>query len=462
MTGIKEEILEHIDVETFYLDYFPELELDATGQHEGNLVCPFHHSPTGNSHLSLNVHDGGKCHSAGCGEYWSDPLSFAYKYVTEVEGKKLAWKTHLKKMYSKYVHPLVPIKAIQFFHKELLENEEKKRFLLEERGIEERMIKYYTLGWDHDNDALTVPIKNEHGFFTDCRKVRFNVPDDQKQYKNLPFAQGHGKGGRLFPYENIYKDNLVLCEGETDAIVLNQHGFNAITTGSANAWKKVIPLFKGKHLIVAFDADEPGQKAANKLTEKLFPVNKSVINVVLPKKGMDITDYFVAGYTKEDFTKLIESSKSSEPRADTTRMEAKEETEEDGDVEGQDSYVVFNSLLALCDPKNHGVIGTVSAKVTAEKEAQYSIPKKIQVHCDMDYGEKCQGCPMQFQSGVSSFDCPEGSPQFLENINTSDDSIMRKYIPKSGAPAKNISSKKGHGCCPRDHAVKSHGKIQSW
>lgn len=340
----------------------------------------------------------------------------------------------MKDSYAKYVRPLISGKVVQYFHKELMEDNEKILFLEEERGITKNMIIYFTLGWDMNEDALTVPIKNDHDYYIDCRKIRFNLPEEEKSFKNLPFdwqlskkkkengEMTHGKGGRLFPYQNVTGGVLFLCEGETDCIVLNQHGFNAITTGSVNSWKRWLPLLKNKDIVICFDNDTAGIKEASKLQQKLYPVNKSVTNVELPKKGMDITDFFQAGYSSEDLNTLVESSK--------TERTVDEFEEEEGQVDTR-----FNSLLDLCNPKNHGVTGTVSCQLTAEKESQYTLPTKVNVHCDMDNGKKCQGCAMQLSCGVVSNPVTPGSPSFLEMVGTSDTNILKMFGPISGAPA---------------------------
>jgi len=349
----------------------------------------------------------------------------------------MSWDTYLKGAYAKHVRPIVPTKVVQFFHKELLQDNEKILFLKEKRGISMESIKFNVLGWDINEDALTVPVENEHEHYIDCRKVRFDLPEEQKMYKNLPFdwqltktkkdngEMTHGKGGRLYPYKNVYKKLLFLCEGETDCIVLNQHGCNAVTTGGVNSWKKWLPLLKNKDIVICFDNDSGGQNAAIKLKEKLYQYNKSVTNILLPKKGMDITDFFQAGYSAEDFQKLVESSTDETGRKQTVTDE--EETE--------DAAYQFTSLLDLCNPKNHGVTGTVDCQLTAEKESQYTLPTKVNILCDMDNGKKCQGCQMQITCGIASNDVPAGSPTFLEMIGTSDANILKMFGPISGAPA---------------------------
>lgn len=402
------------------------------------MCCPFHIS-AGETHLSLNIHSGGHCHSGKCGKEWTDPLSFEFKYLNEVMNKKITWKTYLKRSYAKHVRPLVANNVIQYFHKELLQDSDKIQFLKEKRGIELNMIKFFLLGWDMNEDALTVPVENEYEHYIDCRKIRFNLPADQKHLKNLAFdwqlakqkkANGertHGKGGGLFPYKNVYKNRMFLCEGHPDCIVLNQHGFAGLTAGGVNAWKKWLHLLKNKDIVICFDNDAngAGQKAAAKLAKKLYPVNKSVVNVVMPKEGMDITDFFLAGYSADDLNILVESSTEEKLKQPEEEEEVKE-----------DEIIKFNSLLDLCDPKNHGVTGTVTCKLTGKREVKYSIPTKIKLHCDMDFGKSCEGCQMQLKCGIDVYEIIPGSPTFLEMVDNSDRNIMSMFRPFSGAPTK--------------------------
>ena len=140
---------------------------------------------------------------------------------------------------------------------------------------------------------------------------------------------------------------------------------------------------------------------------------------------MDITDFFVMGYSSEDFQKLVDAEKMGKQDDDQgTKEKEKEDTPS------------FDSLLDLCDPKNHGLIGKVTCKLSAEKEVQYSIPKKLKIHCDMDWGQKCSGCPMQGKCGVDVNEIIPGSSDFLSMVNTSDINIMKLFRPLSGAPEK--------------------------
>ena len=64
----------------------------------------------------------------------------------------------------------------------------------------------------------------------------------------------------------------VICvEGEFDVSVLNMMGFNALTYGSVTGWYRqdvideLYPKLKGKKIIICFDDDPPGRKAAEKV-----------------------------------------------------------------------------------------------------------------------------------------------------------------------------------------------------
>ena len=67
------------------------------------------------------------------------------------------------------------------------------------------------------------------------------------------------------------------------------------------------PLFKDAIVYVLADNDEPGRRVADKICADLQEIAKSV-KVILPvpdiAKG-DITDYFEAGHSKEEFERLL-------------------------------------------------------------------------------------------------------------------------------------------------------------
>lgn len=110
-------------------------------------------------------------------------------------------------------------------------------------------------------------------------------------------------------------ENLFICAGEKDCLILNSRGFNAISFQSENtipAQALMSDLGKrAKSIFTVYDNDfdkknNPGQLAAAKLQEK-YP---DLINVCLPDNINDIADYFKQ-QNEANFEELIKVAKAN-------------------------------------------------------------------------------------------------------------------------------------------------------
>jgi hypothetical protein len=97
---------------------------------------------------------------------------------------------------------------------------------------------------------------------------------------------------------------IFLTEGEKDCDNLRSRGYTATTiSGSAEWTPELAEPLRGKDIIILADNDEPGAKKAKAAVSALFGIANSVKIVLLPDlppKG-DVTDYFEAGHTQEQF-----------------------------------------------------------------------------------------------------------------------------------------------------------------
>jgi hypothetical protein len=129
-------------------------------------------------------------------------------------------------------------------------------------------------------------------------------------------TKGHGSPIRLYPLEDLLEKNwkhVFICEGEWDAILLNQlleeagpgNEWGAVTgTGGAGSFRfEWIKNLIGRHIYFIYDVDEPGKAAvANHLNKYLLSSIRnneflSVRHVILPlagtKQEKDVGDYFL-------------------------------------------------------------------------------------------------------------------------------------------------------------------------
>nr|WP_303190617.1 VapE domain-containing protein [uncultured Blautia sp.] len=101
---------------------------------------------------------------------------------------------------------------------------------------------------------------------------------------------------------------IFIPEGEKDVNTLIKKGYAAFSCGGANDWNKnVSELCNGAEVIILADNDDPGKKLAATIEKDLKGISKSV-KIIVPMPDTpkaDITDYFEAGHTVEEFENLI-------------------------------------------------------------------------------------------------------------------------------------------------------------
>lgn len=103
---------------------------------------------------------------------------------------------------------------------------------------------------------------------------------------------------------------VFIPEGEKDVNTLSKQGYTAFTYGGVNDWQSEFStLVKGADVVILADNDKPGISVANTILNDIKPVVKSV-NIVVPMPDIpkaDISDFFEAGHTKQEFEELINS-----------------------------------------------------------------------------------------------------------------------------------------------------------
>lgn len=162
-------------------------------------------------------------------------------------------------------------------------------------------------GWEWSDDVITIPIFDTEG------KFLFNK---YRQLKgDAKFTADSGSHPTLYCAEHIKKLSwVVLCEGEPDCIRLWQEGIPAVTGtfGVATFSDKLAEPLRGKTVYICLDTDEAGQKGIAKYVEVLTKVNATPLILSLPNEYKDVSEYFTAGHTKEEFKGLKAGSISPE------------------------------------------------------------------------------------------------------------------------------------------------------
>ncbi len=195
---------------------------------------------------------------------------------------------------------------VEQYHKAL---PERIRTYLNQRCLTNEIIDRFKIGWT--GTAISIPIynkDNEYAFFKFRKNPLLNST------KGLRYWFTEGAQAELYGWENIInsKPLLIICEGEFDRLVLESKGIPAVTSTAGvktflDDW--IVCLKEVSNLYLCFDRDETSMIAASKLLEKL-PHAKFVSLSKLPQGKKDITDFFVAGNTIQDFNRLLKEAKT--------------------------------------------------------------------------------------------------------------------------------------------------------
>ncbi|MBQ8690170.1 MAG: DNA primase [Clostridia bacterium] len=245
------------------------------------------------------------------------------------------------------------VDAAKFFHAMLFGTHPKAKAALEyftvTRGLSIATIKHFGLGYAPDSydsmmkymlskgytrDELVegfFAVKTEKGTYFDNFRNRVMFPiidvsgnviafggrvmDDSKpKYRNTMDTPVFKKSRNLFALNfarTTGAESLILCEGYMDVIALHAAGFtNAVATlGTAITAEQARLMSRyTKKVIICYDADEAGQKAAQRALKMLGEVGLDVSVIRVP--GAKDPDEYIRAYGKDGFARVITESKS--------------------------------------------------------------------------------------------------------------------------------------------------------
>lgn len=162
---------------------------------------------------------------------------------------------------------------------------------------------------------LMFPIRDMRG-----RPVAFGarvLPEAERQdpkYLNSPESEFFTKSRMLYGFEQAREtirtaETVVVMEGNTDVILAHQHGMmNAVATLGTSLTEAHVAFLKrfARKVVLVFDGDEAGQKAAGRSIEKFLAQEVDLRILTLPG-GLDPADY-LGKFGLESFQKLVEES----------------------------------------------------------------------------------------------------------------------------------------------------------
>lgn len=178
-------------------------------------------------------------------------------------------------------------------------------------SLDLKTINDFSLGYDKNTNRITIPIRNLNGQLVSI-KGRTSDSDEYPKYLGIGDKDGQTKYG----FERINDDSLVfgldtasedliLCEGEFDAMSLRQKGFaGSVATGTCNATASQVRniIKKAKSVTILFDPDDAGIEGANKLSYLLLPY--------VPVRIAELGKNDPATTSKEDLERIISKAKT--------------------------------------------------------------------------------------------------------------------------------------------------------
>lgn len=102
---------------------------------------------------------------------------------------------------------------------------------------------------------------------------------------------------------------LFIPEGEKDCDTLTKQGYTAFTYGGSNDWQSdFATLVKDAEVYILADNDDTGRRVAETILNDVQAFAKSA-KIIVPMPDTpkaDITDYFEAGHSKEEFEQMLQ------------------------------------------------------------------------------------------------------------------------------------------------------------
>lgn len=347
---------------------------------ESSARCPFHKDDSPS--FSVNMDSGlFKCHAGGCG------VGGDFRIFTDMAAERL----------DKFL--AIPPAVIQEAHQRLLSDPDAMNWLLSARGLSRQTAIQFELGLEEDKSRLWIPVKVGDKYFNVRRHRR---DKDLKGPKTYNYEKGYGYA-RLWPSDPISQE-IWICEGELDCMVLRQMGLESVTgTGGADTWKEEWnEKFKGKDVIIVYDVDEAGRAGADGVSNNLTGVAKSVRVVTLNFRdsGKDVTDYMV-----KDRRTLGDLRQLADGQQNLSRIPGVEERP-----------VKSLSLAEARKQENVGSSVRVPVVVAGKDLAPFAVPAKAEFKCKGGL-KICPACSIQQKGGTLKAEIKNDDPRLLTLLN---------------------------------------------
>ena len=161
------------------------------------------------------------------------------------------------------------------------------------RGRLQKLGLWRASGHEHFNGSIVVPIISPSGEITEVygRKINDNLREGTPYHLYLP---GPHRGVWNELALDVHKE-VILCEALIDALTFWCAGFRNVTASYGVEGFTADHLAAFKHygterVLIAYDRDEAGERAADKLAQRLIGEGIDCYRIQFPK-GMDANEY---------------------------------------------------------------------------------------------------------------------------------------------------------------------------
>jgi 5S rRNA maturation endonuclease (ribonuclease M5) len=276
-------------------------------------------------------------------------------------------------------------------HATLLGDASAMDYLLNVRGFTKEIIERQKLGLKEkvyfhkagETRALVIPYLSVEGNVT-FAKMRTLPPAE----KDFTCPSGHEAGLYNAPALDEECKEIIMVEGEADALALMSHGVdNVVGVPGANvrkaAWIEILDRVAPK-VYILYDSDQAGTKGAQELASRIGI--EKCLKIVLPKGTKDINAYFQSGGTVEGFEELKRRAVFFDVTGVTSSKDALQQLEDElnGKADLAPTYISpwpeLNKLVGF-------EAGDVIDIVAPEKVGKTTLGLNILDHMVKTYGE---------------------------------------------------------------------------
>ncbi|MBD3245749.1 MAG: DNA primase [Candidatus Omnitrophica bacterium] len=408
-----DEVQNRTDIVEVVSQYIP---LKRAGRNY-KAVCPFHNEKTPSFFVNPQKQI---FHCFGCGE-GGGAVQFLMQYekvgfveAMEILAQRLGMTVPTEKGVKharKAVLYDIMYEAARFYHEQLTQHQDVRRYL-RHRGVGERTIETFQLGYAPGEAVLTASLRKK-GFSLEmiekvslCQFARGRYRDMFRDRVMFPVRDARGRvvgfGGRLWrkdsfgpkyinSVENVLyqkrvhlfglhvakehitaQDSVIVSEGYLDMISPFMRGIKNIVAslGTALTHEQVRLLKRyASEFILLFDSDSAGKNAAMRAIDVLLEHELQISIVVLPP-GAD-PDSLVRQEGREGFSRLLEGKRGFFPY----KMECLKEQWDMQSVHGK-SRIVHEMLASLhripSEVEKHEYMKKLAAEAMVREEVIFA------------------------------------------------------------------------------------------